>query len=1071
MNKLTFTLLFIAACSILQAQIDRDFWFAIPKETDAHLWCSLTSTNDASFRIAALALPAQVIISMPANPNFVPVILNIPSNTTITYSLTPNLAPNYRANWVAFDSVYANPANFDSRPVNGITNHGIHITSSNDITVYYDYDNFWNRELFSLKGRNALGTEFFTPFQNIWKNDSRSTSPSGNCYTTGTGNSGNPAKNFDAYSEIDIVSSEDRTFVSIYDQNNNILVANIRLEAGQTYSYVAANQTAAAHMTGYRVVSDHPVAVTINDDSVNAGGGGADIIGDQLVPTNILGTQYLVMSGDDGYTAARTAASDRQVPNRNEQVFVVATVDNTRVKFIDTANSTLIDTTINSGKYTFLSPDIRPVKNGTQNTIFVNSSNPIYVFHISGHGYETGGALIPPIDNCRGSYEVTVIPGITGAASGIDTRITMNLMVPYDSLRAFNDTTQAHYHFVLYNTNFPNGFRVPGTWFEPNRITKWAVLSMANRSWGASAPATSIPHNILVCNGANRIVDTVEKFHLGMMNGTDGNTNKYGYFTSFSTVRPQVRIDGTEVQDFFGCLGANVTLVASGGQYVWHYGSPTGPATYLASPTSGTTEVIGLPVGAHAFYVDISNPRCFSPTTLRVNVTILPKPKALFEVDKPTLCTSGTINFKDHSQNADTYQWTKKIDNEPEISFTPANNLSFVEDLNNTTALTQLIRYKLLVTSNSCNDTISKLVTILPVNSQPTPVSFAASEYNLCDSATPVQFTSITSTPISSYQWQFGDGTSSCDANPTHRFHNAGLQDTTYVVQLLVQSNGYCAGNASDKILVYPQVIANFSTVSENLGCNPFPVKFINLSNMPIAERFEWNFGDSISKDSIAPSHTFYNTTANDVFYSVRLTATSAKNCADTFISKIGVHSYIKANFDAAPVEGASPLTVQITNTLLPGISSYAWDYGFGTPDNATGPIITKIYTNTTNADKTYTIQLTVSNPNNCNDVTSRSILVHPEVHTGFMEQSVNGVSSFPNPAKNVVYLKYSLKKSETILIELLDPSGKLIQKITKAQTLGENTTPINIEFYQGHLLFIKAIVDGETVIFKVIKE
>jgi gliding motility-associated-like protein len=1239
-------LLLSCFASRISAQVDRDFWFAIPKETNGHMWCTLTNANAAQFRIAAMDQPSQVTISMPANPSFTPIVLNILANQTQTYILTQDPA-NYLANWIAFDSVYANPANFDFQPTNkGITNHGIHITATNDITVYYDYDNKWNRDLFSLKGQNALGTTFFMPFQNIWVNQtsaSYSNNGAGTC--TGTYR----IKPLDAYSEFDVVATQNGTIVNVFNSNGTLVATSPTLSAGQTYSYVATAQTAAAHMTGYSIVANNPVAVTINDDSVMVSGGQcADIIGDQLVPNGVVGTKYLVMTGDDG----TPAVGGPHTKTRNEQIFVVASQANTRVIFRDTSSgngSILLDTTIGAGKFTYLSPDRT---NGKQSSIYVESVNgfPIYIMHITGHGCETGGAVLPPITNCTGSVDVSVVPGMTGNKSdGSDSRITMNLMVPYDTLLAFNDPAQAHYHFLLFNSvSPPGGTVIPGTWFEPNRHAHWAVLKMSCRSWSPG----NAPYDIMKFNETNRFTNSVDFFHLGMSNGFDKNTNKYGYFSSFNVVNPGVRISGTNSHDFIGCFGDTVTLIATGGRnYRWHYGSPSGISMYLTGSNTATPKATNLPVGDHNFYVEIINQRCFPIDTQKVFVKILPVVTVNFDIDPPVICAIDSVYFTNLSKNAQKYKWERSIDHS--LLQPVSTNQDIADEFRNPTNVVKEYRYRLTASSNQgCNDTISKVLlvypeiyadftpkdtvgchpfnvqfnssnssgnlgtykwdfgdqsasdkvnpqhtfqnfynhdttyitrlevkaplpiwctdttshkitvhpyihpeitvdtvtgcspmtitvhnssvgaisnytwdfgdgtvrtgyhdtlrhtypvntslvpikyklkltvtnasptgcpesdsTIISVNPQ-TSITFTASAYNICDSAAKVKFTSTPSAAVSSYYWQFGDGNTSVEANPEHGFRGSWLKDTTYIVQLKVTSLDHCESITTDNILVHarldpvftvgaatncapfpanitnnsrggiiryswtyqdaypdshsvrdtvhnfdnltlapvkhtislqvfssgncvrtktqdimvnPAVHANWSPSSGFAGCNPFPVKFANLSNTPIAQRFYWDFGDGVTTDSVSPSHIFNNNAQNNAPFTIKLIAYSSQNCTDTFSNDIIVHSYIKAKFDADPVEECSPLTVHLTNVQLPGISNYTWNYGFGPPDNNPGPSITKIFPNITGGDVTYTVRLTVSNTGGCQEIATKNILVHPQVKASFTQDVTEG--------------------------------------------------------------------------------
>src|SRR5690606_13836081 len=75
------------------------------------------------------------------------------------------------------------------------------------------------------------------------------------------------------------------------------------------------------------IVADKPIAVTISDDSVtNSGGGCRDLMGDQIVPVEVVGTEYIVNKGSM-YVAS------------NEGIYVVATENFTEVT-ITTINGT-----------------------------------------------------------------------------------------------------------------------------------------------------------------------------------------------------------------------------------------------------------------------------------------------------------------------------------------------------------------------------------------------------------------------------------------------------------------------------------------------------------------------------------------------------------------------------------------------------------------------------------------------------------------------------------------------------------------------------------------------------------
>ncbi|NJK95356.1 MAG: hypothetical protein HC905_10970, partial [Bacteroidales bacterium] len=751
----------------INAQVDREFWFAIPKETDGH--STITATQNVSFKIAAMSLDARVTISMPQNPSF--------AVRTFTVLAGKSHVEVLADDYVEFADIYNNNAPLGTSSVSGKTNRGILIEADNDITVYYDYDNTHNRDLFSLKGKNALGTDFYTPFQNLW---------SASNYTPGQ------------RATIEIVATEDNTIVEVYPTitfqgraDSNPFIIN--LNRGEAYSLASAgNATRAA---GTYIRSNKKISVITNDDSVKGANGGCyDILGDQLVPTNVIGTKYLVMTGD------RVSNGGTDV-TKGEQIFITATQPSTTITFSDRNGTLLKTTTLNAGQSDYYSVDISDLDKSSIYLECTDPSKKYYVFHTTGIGCELGGAILPPITDCTGSNEVTFY------RSGTVDDITVNIMIPYDNTKAFNDPDQSHYFFSLYKED-GSSIPIPGAWFEPNVAAGWAVLSMTHRNF----------NTITIEDEASKVVNTRDFFHLGITNGEQNKTNKYGYFSSFNQAKAEVRVASTETKEYIGCYGQKITLVAKGGlEYTWHYGSPSGPPTYLSDPKSPTPDVIGAPTGSHNYYVEIRQAKCFGMDTLKVNVTILPRTTALFEVDKSAICAIDTVNFINQSQEAQYYYWKKQVDNYPAQKYIPTNDLSFSEILDNKSSTTPVrIKYTLTAEHNQgCNDTISKIITVYPrINAD-----FSPSVVEGCHPLT-VDFTDKSGGNLDLYTWDFGDQGSSNVANPQHTFEHYGENDTIYNVKLTVKSPYFCTADTTREIRVFPFLKAGF-TVDTVRGCSP----------------------------------------------------------------------------------------------------------------------------------------------------------------------------------------------------------------------------------------------------------
>jgi PKD repeat protein len=1038
---------FLISCNILLAQVDREFWFAIPKETSSH--GVINATYTVSFKISAMNLDANVTISMPANPYFTPRNFLVPAGTSHIEVMATN--------WVQFDSIYANPARWNAVAASGKTLHGILITADNDITVYYDYDNQWNRDLFSLKGKNALGTEFFTPFQNIWSNGNYALRP---------------------YSDISIVATEDGTVVDIYPTQQvqgyswplPTGTIQVTLNRGETFTLRANGYTGPSHLSGTRIVSNKKIAVTTNDDSVQETGAGCrDILGDQLVPTDIIGSKYLVMSG---YEADKLAGIQTIPPPPQysslvgEQIFVTATKPGTTIHFKNRAGTTVYSTTLGAGGSDYMTIDI---DDPLMSSIYVYSDNdkPFYVFHITGITCELGGAILPPITDCTGSNEVTVFPGITGAnADGSDSKITVNIMIPYDKTKLFTDTTQSHYHFTLYNSKYPGGYRIPGTFFEPDTTAGWAVLKFNDRNFG---PAGTNAKNLMVF-GANKFVNTEDYFHFGMTNGSNGRTNKYGYFSSFNKATAEVRIKSTEEQDYIGCYGESITLVAAGGlEYTWHYGKPDGPPLYLSDPKSPTPELDRtIPVGSHNFYVEIRQSKCLGTDTLKVFVNILPVVTADFEVDKASICAIDTVTFTNKSVNGSVFYWKTQVGSGPVNDLTinpPGTVMSFREVLDNPSNIAPLyINYTLITESlQGCSDTKTKTIEVRPK----IQAEFEADDTIGCNPL-PVQFTNLSSGNIDSclYIWTFGDQGSTFDTNPAHIYTNYSMQDTTYIVQLITKTKYYCTDTFRRGITVHPFIEAYFATDTVK-GCSPLNIQIQNNSLGAIS-RYTWNYGTApgdTSNVSLATHNRVYtNTTGGNLTHKLLLSVFNAAGCMDSMSRFITVYPEILTQFTANPTEGCNPIHVTFTNNSNPAANSFYWDFGDGA--NSVDPNPSHDFVNLGLNDTSFTVILRATTSELCPGYDTAVITVRGDLDANFTIDSsafctpynlrINNISrgststvytwSFGDgtpdsvtTSKNPIWHTYTLTGGfqDTVTISLrAEGSGNCIKNVSKQVTL-----------------------------------
>ncbi|WP_406672268.1 IgGFc-binding protein, partial [Natronospira sp.] len=477
----------------VQAQTDTEFWFAVPRVTEGHGW----DDNSFYFRFTNLDQPNQVFITMPANPDFDPIEVNMDPNEALTVDVTDQIQELWTTNP---DQIY---------------NRGIQIIASELTTAYFEVGTFYNPDIFSLKGKNALGEEFFVPFQNRVENgDQYDPSP---------------------YSAIYIVATQDNTTITVTPTNDAFpgrpagVPFDLVLDRGETIAvapddYAGDGQLPENRLGGTRVESDKPIAITTSDDSVYGITGCYDLIGDQIIPTSIIGTEYIAMKGE--LTAP-------------EYFYVVGTQEGTEV---------LIDGNLEA----LIEPGEQLRWEFTKQNYHIETSKPAYVYHVAGFGCEQGGAVLPPIDVCTGSTSVSFT----------------------------RSKGESFFLNILVRAGAQDGFIFNGD--GPNTVIEAADFEAVPGSANWLAAEFEMTQAQVPVGEATLIENEKDVFHLGIINGGPSSGTMYGYFSDFNELDISANVSGTG-SNHKACFGVPIQLEAFGGtEYQWH------PPDYLDDPTSPT---------------------------------------------------------------------------------------------------------------------------------------------------------------------------------------------------------------------------------------------------------------------------------------------------------------------------------------------------------------------------------------------------------------------------------------------------------------------------------------------------
>lgn len=433
----------------LKAQIGKDFWFAAPDLDSQH------AQSPVRFCVTTFDQAATVTFTQPANPlGYRPHTMEVPAHSYQLYDVS--------------DIVNI----VETQPYNTVLNFGFHITSDVPVSIYYESNNN-NSEIYSLKGANALGFEFLVPSQYTYPNH----------YST-------------TCSRAEMVATEDDTELTIIpsvDLKGGLPAhqeIHVTLQKGQSYAVEAVYNTGDAHLRNTRIYANKPIAVNTSDDSVDLGGH-YDLVGDQLVPISMLGTEYFAIKSGTG----------------TEYLYFFPTEDATTISVNGIAVGTL-----NVGEEMSRVID-HPV-------VHVSANKPIAVFQLTVNSTgEMGGTVLPHV-HCTGSLETSCYRP------------------------RLQDDSQM-YVTVVVKTDKTGGFFVNGS---PDVLTAddfTPVPSNPEYSYCLKNLSNVVPVESLL-NMENRAGNGY--FHLGVFITSDG-TCTYGFFSdyqSFSKIEIDKEETGTE---------------------------------------------------------------------------------------------------------------------------------------------------------------------------------------------------------------------------------------------------------------------------------------------------------------------------------------------------------------------------------------------------------------------------------------------------------------------------------------------------------------------------------------------
>ncbi|MBI3500468.1 MAG: gliding motility-associated C-terminal domain-containing protein [Bacteroidetes bacterium] len=307
------------------------------------------------------------------------------------------------------------------------------------------------------------------------------------------------------------------------------------------------------------------------------------------------------------------------------------------------------------------------------------------------------------------------------------------------------------------------------------------------------------------------------------------------------------------------CPGQNTTISAnaSGG---------TSPFTYFWQPSVGFgNSQIVHPTSSTTYTAIVTDAHGCTNTGI-VNILVYDLTIALAVNATPHICEGqvATVSASVTGNYITNYYWSNNLGN---------GAGPYVVSPSGTTT------YSVTVT-NMCGATATASATVIVY---PLPqIHLAPQSASGCDNVA-LQFSDTSSANAgSTYFWNFGDGFTSSQANPSHTYSSSG----NYAVTVTVTTHNGCSSSAQTycTVTVIPSPDAEFTSDPplETSIINP-GFHFYDASKN--ATQWKWSFGDGANSSLENPVHTY----AQTGIYVVKLITLNNGGCIDSIIKTVEV--------------------------------------------------------------------------------------------------------------------------------------------------------------------------------------
>jgi PKD repeat protein len=324
---------------------------------------------------------------------------------------------------------------------------------------------------------------------------------------------------------------------------------------------------------------------------------------------------------------------------------------------------------------------------------------------------------------------------------------------------------------------------------------------------------------------------------------------------------------------------------------------------------------------------------------------------------------------------------------------------------------------------------------------------------------------------VVSWAWDFGDGGTSTQQNPTHAYSMVGA----YRVCLTIVTSAGCTAQYCDSLVYAGGGSGSCAAIfiAANQGCT-FTFYDSSYASTGIAGYY-WSFGDGSIGTGSNPSHTY----SASGTYNVCLTIVANDSCQDTYCYTVtcGSQPACQASYYWYP-DSSGQYSIIVVNNSTGSNLSYLWSFGDGATSTQQFP--SHVYAGA----GTYTVCLTVSNSLlGCTSTYCDSMVVVNRMSVPFSINVISPIASTtrpdaqaigmqlsPNPARNEVRLDISLANQGEGQLRMLDLQGRVVKAIDLGfMAAGLHQQALDLQTLPDGIYMVELMLNGQRTVKKLV--